>query len=289
MIDAILMRHHRVLIIVGSGESALTKRNPLPADVRIEMIQQAYPRVSVRSLADHPSDATWSTQLDALIKSIYPYTTTGNEIDDPIPAIVYGGRDNNMGRYSGMHPVVVLDEIHIPQSGTHLRESIIPSSTYDFRAGMIHAANHRFPTSYQTVDMVVTKHDARFPDRTWVLMGRKKRQEDPTKMVFPGGFVDPADESLERAAQRELREEVGDIEVSRPKYLGSFRSNDWRYRTSEDKIMSAVYHFEYIFGAVRASDDLIWCDWVDLTDLPSIVSATHKPIVEMYLRSLGGK
>lgn len=108
---------------------------------------------------------------------------------------------------------------------------------------------NKYPTSFQAVDNVIYNRETNS-----LLLVRKKVQ---SKFRFSGGFVDPEDKSLEEAALRERIEEVSiDLECTKPEYMFSFRVDDPRYRESEDKIMSAVFFNEHLFGSPKALDDL---------------------------------
>jgi bifunctional NMN adenylyltransferase/nudix hydrolase len=97
-------------------------------------------------------------------------------------------------------------------------------------------------------------------DKKRILLAKKPGED---LLRFVGGFVDPTDGSLEHAASREFREETGGAEISGFKYIGSFRVNDWRYRSERDKIMTALFIGTYAFGSLTPSDDISSLEWVE--------------------------
>ena len=149
---------------------------------------------------------------------------------------------------------------------------------------------HKFPTSFQAVDNVIIWREA-----SKILLGRK-----PNRVLwqFPGGFVDPSDQNLETAAERERKEEcrIGfdditghafDCICSCPEYIGSFRVQDPRYMDSPDKIMSAIFLSFYITGTPEASDDLQEVRWFDKNYLRRYYVKTlapiHYPIISLLI------
>lgn len=133
-----------------------------------------------------------------------------------------------------------------------------------------------FPTSFQTVDIVI-KHST----QNQVIVGRKKGENG---WRLPGGFVDPKDLSLESAAKREAGEEVGGIEIADVKYIASIRIDDHRYRESEHKIMTALFSATYVYGAIKAGDDLDEVRWQNLDEsLMECLVDSHKRLGRIYL------
>jgi 8-oxo-dGTP diphosphatase len=74
-----------------------------------------------------------------------------------------------------------------------------------------------YPRPSVTVDVVLFYRDG---ERTEVLLIKRAREPFKGAWAFPGGFVDQ-DESLERAAARELKEETG-LEGIHFEQLGAF-------------------------------------------------------------------
>lgn len=106
-----------------------------------------------------------------------------------------------------------------------------------------------------------------------VCMGQKPKEVETGLWRFPGGFVDPTDRSAEAAALRECREEVIGPEIDLyPKYITSMLTDDYRYRESRDKILTSFYKIKYIYGVVRAGDDLAAVCWLPINEssLPKI-------------------
>jgi 8-oxo-dGTP pyrophosphatase MutT (NUDIX family) len=146
-----------------------------------------------------------------------------------------------------------------------------------------------YPTSFQAVDLFIFDEH-----KNKILLGHKWTDKTRTKAKeearFIGGFVDPADPTLEVAATREGHEEAGkNLELSLPRYIGSFRVDDPRYRSSIHKIMSAVFYCQYIFGFAEAGDDIASVEWVDLDwfrlnySKAGYLAPEHLPLVQLLI------
>jgi bifunctional NMN adenylyltransferase/nudix hydrolase len=260
ILDAMTSMHEKVLVVIGDTEARLLPTDPLPVVARRDMLQHSYPNVTVTSLNDSASDDEWSKNLDGLIGMFL--TATKSET-----AILYGGRDSFLKNYKGFRKTVELVSCESP-SGSDVRQNIVIENHPAFRRGMIFAASHKYPVSFQTVDAAILDYNG-----ARVLLARKTK--DGGGWRFPGGFVNPEDESLENAAMREAREETG-LEVGDPDYIGSYRINDYRY-TGSDRILTAFFALRLVFGSPVAADDVDEVAWFPIGQLPPLVES-HWPL-----------
>ncbi len=290
LLSTAIKENDRVIVIIGQASARLTFTNPLTFEARKKMLRDALfiqwelekrvhedfeHKVIIISLADYKSDGIWSFKLDEIIKEF----TDGlsGEIK------IYSGRDGFQKVYAGVYKdsikELTFDIDH--ESGTKSRgvahHNVINS--LEWRMGIIHASDLRYPVSYQTVDIAIYDQD-----RSKVLLGRKANER---KFRFIGGFVDPTDETLELAAKREVCEEAGNICTDQYEYLGSFRIDDWRYRKEKDKVMSVLFLCRYVYGHVEAGDDIEEVKWFDVSELhPVLVELEHEPLMQSLIQKL---
>jgi bifunctional NMN adenylyltransferase/nudix hydrolase len=250
LLDTVSSRHKKVVLFLGVAPVLGTTRNPLDFTSRKKMIQDEFPDLTIVALPDNRSDQVWSKTLDSRVKEVYPMGK----------ALLYGGRDSFIPYYHGSYDVAELEQ-DVFISGTEIRKQVseeIKSSSL-WRAGAIYQSYNQYPVSYQTVDIALlsAEHDK-------VLLAKKPGEQN---YRFVGGFVDPKDSSLEHAARREFYEETGgNAEPGKFKYLGSFRVDDWRYRSGRDKIMTALFVATHSWGSVTPSDDISELRWIDVNE-----------------------
>lgn len=266
LINFVCDRHSKVIIVLGLSPLPVSTNNPLDFESRKQMLLADYPDVNVLYINDMAEDGPWSKRLDALIKSVVAPRQT---------VVLYGGRDSFIDHYEGKYPTQELVQSTF-MSGTAQRKEIARSSTRasaDFRAGAIWASQARFPTVYTTVDIAVLNED-----RTQLLLGRKPGE---TLYRFLGGFADPASESFEHDARREVAEEGG-IEVGDVAYIGSFNIEDWRYRNEPDSIRTMLFTAKYLHGRPTPGDDIEEVRWFDIEPasvLTTKIMPLHRPLM----------
>lgn len=261
LIKTVSENHRKTILFLGISSVRGSKRNPLDFITRKLMIQSDFPNITILPLPDQHEDKLWSNELDKRILE----TVSNSKV------VLYGSRDSFIPFYLGKFPTYEL-ESKIITSGTEVRKHVAQDILSDpaFRAGIIYASYNRYDISFQTVDVAIQN------DKNEFLFARKPNENG---IRFVGGFVDPKDQSLEIAAKREAQEETG-LEVEIEKYLGSFRVNDWRYRSESDKIMTTLFIAKSVFGSPQANDDISELHWLSSDDVIALSNLNYKYSIE---------
>lgn len=239
LINTVCKEHEKVIIFLGLSPLMVTQNNPLDFESRKQMILEKFPNVNVLYIKDTPDDEVWSKDLDEKIKDL---------VSPNQGVILYGSRDSFISHYSGQYKTQeLMQEVYI--SGAEIRKNISKKvkSSADFRAGVIWASGNRYPTTYPTVDIAIFNEDC-----SKILLGRKAKE---SKYRFIGGFADPKSDSYEDDAIREVKEETG-LDIVDLMYVGSFRVQDWRYRSEIDKIKTLLFCAKMLEGRPQAMDDI---------------------------------
>ena len=121
-------------------------------------------------------------------------------------------------------------------------------------------------------------------DNIEVLLIKRAREPFKGQWALPGGFVDK-DESLERAASRELEEETG-IRRIRLEQFGAFGdpNRDPRGHTVSIGFTARVKKY----GTLKADDDAEDARWHSINSLPRL-AFDHKKIIRAALDHVFGK
>jgi bifunctional NMN adenylyltransferase/nudix hydrolase len=277
LIQLVKKNHNKAVIVLGISPVLGSRKNPLDFHTREKMIKRDYPEVVVLPLPDHPLDKKWSHNLDNLLLHSFP----GSKFK------LYGSRDSFIPYYSGK-----FETVELPETGSHnatiirdqLSDKVLDSE--EFRTGIIYAYSNTYLKVYATVDIAVFRDS-----KSEILLGRKDIDK---KWRLLGGFSDPTDDSYEEAARRELTEECGPIGTTEMTYEKSFRVNDWRYRSEDDKIITALFSSDLIDGSPVGSDDIAEVDWVRLSEIPglmekNLIAEEHYPQFNWLLAKYNSK
>ena len=271
LIDTVLSKHKKVIVILGVASISATKRNPLDFRARYLMLHEYYgDKITVIPMSNRAVDQVWSDEIERRIREVAPH----GEV------ILYGSRDSFIPHYKGHYKVHELESKTLV-SGTEIRKNVSEEVLSDpkFRAGIIYALYNTYPAVYPTVDVAIIRD-------TELLLGRKPHEQ---KFRFIGGFVDPRDESEIITCRREVMEETCCV-VDDFEFVCSTRVDDLRYRDEESKIMTHFYIGYFQSGQVRPADDISELKWVGLDHLEFVeVVEEHKPLLNALIQHLAKK
>lgn len=274
LINFVKNQHNKTIVVLGVAPVKGSKRNPYDFYTREKMIKAEFDDLIILPLSDHPSDKKWSENLDELLNNTFQSEQFK----------LYGSRDSFVKYYDGGLKTDEFPEID-SFSATEIRHEISDKviGSEDFRAGINYAYHNMYSKVYPTVDVAVFRND-----RKEILLG-KKSTLNQWRLI--GGYVDPTDESLEVAANRELQEECGNIEVGEMTYVTSIKVDDWRYRSEEDKIITTLFSADWISGNPEPADDIVETGWLKVEDLQGLMNKgeivmEHFPLFERLLNKL---
>ncbi len=182
--------------------------------------------------------------------------------------------------------LIILTAIAAAAAATAIAFIYYERTNYWHLQWLKESLKHPYPIAYHTVDIALFRLERVGAHITaYVVMGQKPKEVGTGLWRFPGGFVDPTDLSAEAAVLRECREEVNGPEIDLyPKYITSMLTNDERYRESRDKILTSFYKVQYIYGPIKAGDDLAEVCWmpIDESSLEKI-NPIHKKLFEALI------
>ncbi len=271
LINYVNSRCEKLVIVLGTPRSFPTKKNPLSFEMRRVMIARQYPNAIIASLPDTKLDAQWSTALDAVIASALCGKVDG------IQVTLYGSRDSFITHYSGVHQTELVPPLGNVNGTKHRERLADVADSVKFREGIIHTQMSRPPIVYPTVDVAIIRAET-----GEVLLGGKAC--DGGKLRFIGGFVDPTkDASYADAGKREAFEETNGMEIADLKQIGSAKIDDWRYRGTEDCVITSFFIATYVFGALTPSDDLDYLTWIPVLQVMEHLVPEHEPLGHMLI------
>jgi bifunctional NMN adenylyltransferase/nudix hydrolase len=265
LLNMVCSRHQRVLALLGSPAWRGGFDDPLDYQTRAMMFHEEYPQFITAPITDTQTDESWSEKVDELIKAHFPLSKV----------TLYTSRDGFLPHYSGRYSVVEVFEAN-KYSGTSVREATraLPLASTEFRAGAVYGILNNPGRMAPCVDGAVVR-----PTFAGIEVCLIKKPGEKLYR-FPGGKLEPDDESLESAVNREVREETG-LEVGTPIYVASGNLPDWRAIAAGITIHSSLFVLPYVFGAPKGGDDAAWAGFVLLDRLTSEdMEACHKSLLK---------
>ena len=266
------------LLCVVIGQAPLDgyqAEHPLSFVQRASVIRTHFRDAVILPNPDRKSDVDWSRQLDLLLTETFPNDTI----------TLYAGRDSFKNHYSGVFSVVECESKNPALSGTDIRAAIREQTSVEFMSGQIYALEKQFPHAYAAVDVAVLRKSFGTHSVYETLLIQRA---DTKEWCFPGGFVDPKDDSYEQAARRELYEETRLSVEGGMRVLGSIRVKDWRYRKCRDQIFTTLHVTTFSFGSMA---DFNRNEVADMKFVPvkmeTIVCDSHLPLWKMVMKECG--
>lgn len=119
-----------------------------------------------------------------------------------------------------------------------------------------------------------------------LLLIKRKNPPFKSKWAIPGGFVDEK-ESLEAAAERELKEEAG-IKADYLEQLYTFGKPNRDPRGHTVSVAYLAITRPSKVGKIKAGSDATEAKWFSVKDLP-ILAFDHKSIVNLAIERIRGK
>lgn len=283
LLDWVNDTHSHMIVLLGMAGFD-SRSNPLPYRAREKMIQNAYPNATILPLKDRRTDEEWSGDLDRLVDGVVRPSET---------VCLYGSRESFIPHYGGRYPTQELEGSAEFWSGTEVRESIAHQSldSEDFRAGIIYASHGGYPRVLPTVDVALFLGESFVPETQELIMVKKNGE---TKYRFPGGFVERG-ESFMRTVRKEIREEVGDVEIGDLEYIGDTDINDWRF-SYPDNIHTTFFFARRLWGSTGRPTDTDEIGEVKVFTLANLrdsmetlVVPEHHTLVEMLVEFMAKK
>ena len=261
---------NRVIVFVGLSMCKATVKNPLDFKARFHMIKEKFPNVDILYIMDERTNEGWSRTLDKQISHLVGANAT---------VLLMGSRDSFIPYYSGRYPVRELAQKFFV-SGTELRKQVanVPILTKEGRAAAIATVNNQWPSNGCCDVAILNK------EHTQILLGQKEGEET-WRLI--GGFLQYG-ETHDEAAIREAKEETH-LDVKIVQCVGSYKVDDWRYRSELAKIITVLYIAEHESGTPEPDDDIARLKWFDLSVLLSyadLINPDHKKMVDRVISTV---
>ena len=301
VIERALSLSEKVIVLVGSANSARSLRNPFTLDERYTMIKKIYPEVIVRGIDDHTyNDSAWIKQVHDVVKDVVLRTDgfQPNGMRDYRIGLVGCDKDHS-SYYLKLFPEWANETVDFidPINATAIRKMIYEQSSQEYDFGTI---LHKDTARWLTHEYAHSFHFERMKyhhdfivqyEKDWgkgpfltadslvevgghVLLVTRGAEYGHGLLALPGGFLNP-NEKFKDAALRELKEETKikvPLPVLKGSIVGEFLADD-PHRSERGRIVSMVQHIklenDVSLPKIHGSDDAEKAEWWNLADIKS--------------------
>ncbi|MDV6329957.1 bifunctional nicotinamide-nucleotide adenylyltransferase/Nudix hydroxylase [Asticcacaulis sp. 201] len=311
----------RLIVLIGSSQSARSTRNPFSSAEREVMLRAALgrdaDRVIVRHIPDHLyNEGAWQADVQRNVSDAV--TSAGKTLADARIGLIGHEKDESswylhafpqwdlidVAFASGLSATELREHLFSQDDGAlRLVEANVPTPVFEtllaFRKTKTfaqlaeefrHISDYKaawaaapYPPTFTTVDAVVV-HSGH------VLLVKRGAQPGKGLWALPGGFVNQQ-ETLLTAALRELKEETR-IKLPLPVLRGSLKGQrvfDEPDRSQRGRTITHAFYFEFPSGdlpQVRGADDAARARWVSLAEarqMRELLFEDHYFIIEHFI------
>ncbi len=301
----------KVIVLVGSANTARTLRNPFSFEERYNFIKSVFPTVIVRSIDDHTyNDSAWVTQVYSTVKDVILKTNNSwnpNGLNDYKIGLIGCDKDHS-SYYLKLFPEWSSESVHFvdPINATDLRTKIFEDKLQELTElpkEVNHWINYDYYHSLEYSNMKYNYNYIQDYKDNWgegphltadslvqvgghILLITRGKEYGEGLLAMPGGFLNK-NEKFKDGAIRELREETK-IKVPEPVLKGSIVNQflaDDPHRSERGRIVSMTQHIklenELALPKVVGSDDAQKAKWYKLSDLePQMFFEDHWFIIK---------
>ncbi len=300
VIQTAMQNCEKLIVLIGSANSARTLRNPWTWQERAHMIEARFPeyagKIICRPLEDKTyRDQEWITQVQEVV---YDVIDTEGWTDKPREIALVGSAKDHTGYYLNLFPgwkSLPVDH-KIPLNSTEIRDALFGNTLHPIEYWIDSTVlsiidkcrtNHWFfelrdeyawvekykkqfeslpyPPIFHTVDSLVITSGH-------MLLVERGKRPGKGKLAIPGGYLN-ANETIDRATLRELREETR-IDVSDTRIRAGFIKRqmfDDVHRSARGRVITHASLFrlpaERKLPAVKGSDDAARAFWLPFSAL----------------------
>ena len=299
VIETAMQHCQKLIVLIGSAGSARTLRNPWTWTERAQMIEARFPEYAGKFIFKPLEDKTyrdqeWITQVQEIVND----TIDDEGWVDKREITLVGSAKDHTGYYLNLFPnwqSLPVDH-KIPLNSTEIRDALFGFARHDLAAWMsdkvlAQIVEHQnkqwyfdlrdeyawvekykdqfkslpYPPIFQTVDAAVIMSGN-------ILLVERGKRPGKGKLAIPGGYLN-ANETIERATLRELREET-QIDASDTRIRAGFLKRqlfDDVHRSARGRVLTHASLFrlpaERNLPRVKGSDDAARAFWLPLSYL----------------------